>query len=122
MPRTPRCHFPEYAFFHVTSKGAGGIFFLLDDFDRDRFLALLTHVSGMFDWRLHAWCLMGTHYHLLISTPKPNLAEGIHRLNSLHAQVFNDRHEQFGHVFRSRYQSVVSRRRATSSSSFDYWR
>ena len=50
---------------------------------------------------------MGTHYHLLVTTPEPNLAEGMKRLNGMHAQAVNDRHQQFGSLFRQRYQTQL---------------
>ena len=28
-------------------------------------------------WRVHAWCLMGNHYHLCLQTPDANLVEGM---------------------------------------------
>lgn len=31
----------------------------------------------MMGWRVHAWVLMGSHYHLLIETPEANLVEGM---------------------------------------------
>ena len=31
----------------------------------------------MTGWRVHAWVLMGDHYHLFIETPEPNLVEGM---------------------------------------------
>ena len=30
----------------------------------------------MTGWRVHAWVLMGNHYHLFIETPEGNLVEG----------------------------------------------
>jgi REP element-mobilizing transposase RayT len=93
--------------YHVMARSTfGRRVFLVND-DRRYFEYRLDDVVRRLEWSCQAYCLMGTHYHLLVTTPKPNLAQGMHRLNSLHAQAFNDRHEQFGHVFRSRYQSVV---------------
>ena len=38
-------------------------------------------------WIRRALCLMGTHYHLLVETPEPNLSAGMHQLNGLYAQA-----------------------------------
>ena len=38
---------------------------------------------GLFAWRLHAYVLMGNHYHLLVETPEPNLSRGMHQLNAV---------------------------------------
>lgn len=36
-------------------------------------------------WRVHAWCLMSNHYHLLIQTPDANLVEEMKWLQSIFA-------------------------------------
>ena len=38
---------------------------------------------------VHAYCLMGNHYHLLLRTPKANLAEAMHRLGSMFTRRYN---------------------------------
>jgi hypothetical protein len=48
---------------------------------------------------------MGTHYHLLVTTPHMNLDSGMHRLNSRYAQSFNHHHGQYGHLVKDRYYS-----------------
>ncbi len=63
---------------------------------------------------------MTTHYHLLITTPEPNLAGGMHMLNSRHAHGFNRRHKLSGHVFESRYHSVVVERESHLLELFRY--
>ena len=88
--------------YHVMARATFGRRVFAENDDRRYFEYRLDDVVRRFEWSCKAHCLMGTHYHLLISTPKPNLAEGIHRLNSLHAQVFNDRHEQSGYKPRRR--------------------
>lgn len=45
--------------------------------DRRFFLKTLSDACGMMGWRVHAWVLMGSHYHLLIETPEANLVEGM---------------------------------------------
>ncbi|HEY5892269.1 MAG TPA: transposase [Chthoniobacterales bacterium] len=45
----------------------------LDDVDREFFLQTLGEACAMTGWRVHAWVLMGNHYHLLIETPEANL-------------------------------------------------
>jgi len=44
-----------------------------DDADRKRFLETLGESCGKTDWRVHAFCLMSNHYHLVVETPKANL-------------------------------------------------
>ena len=49
---------------------------------------------------------MGTHIHLLIKTPQPNLAAGMQRAHGRYAELFNVRHARVGHVFQGRYGAV----------------
>ena len=40
-------------------------------------------------WRIHAYVLMGNHYHLLLETPEPTLSQGMHQLNGAYTRRFN---------------------------------
>ena len=53
------------------------------------FPGVLAEVISRFDWRCHAYCLMGNHYHVLIETPEPNLSNGMPQLNGVYTQCFN---------------------------------
>jgi len=77
------------------------------DEDRRRFLALLGDAVDHYGWHIYAYCLMGNHYHLALSTPRPNLGAGMGRLNQLYVQWFNRRHDRTGHLFERRYWSAV---------------
>ncbi len=95
------------AAYHVTARGAKREPLYRDDADRTRFIDVLAEVIRRHDWSCHAFCLMTTHYHLLIRTPEPDLARGMQRLNGHYAQGFNRRHGEEGHVFYRRYHSVA---------------
>jgi putative transposase len=76
----------------------------MDDRDRQMFLDLLERVVGGHSWRCTAYCLMSTHYHLLVTTPQANLAVGMRQLNGLFARRFNSRRDRSGALFESRYR------------------
>src|SRR5438270_572822 len=104
MPRRARrLLLPEYGVFHITSRGVGGIAIYVDDIDRERFARLLKQVAHQFGWKCEEWCLMGTHYHLLVETDRDALSWGMHRLNGLYAQGFNRRHGRKGGLFEERF-------------------
>ena len=48
-----------------------------DDHDCKKFLDTLGSVCDRTGWRVHAFVLMGNHYHLLIETPEANLVAGM---------------------------------------------
>lgn len=108
MPRRPRRNLPD-GVFHITSLGVGGCLIFLDDHDRRRFLLLLEQVSELWGWEVIAWCLMGTHYHLVVRARREQMSFALHRLNGLYAQGFNRRHERRGHLFENRFSSWVMR-------------
>jgi putative transposase len=108
VPRIPRSALPD-GYFHVTSRGNRGAHIFLADLDRLDFLDLLRSTVVRSEWRLHAHCLMGTHYHLLLDAPRERLSEGMHRLNGVYALRFNRRYGLKGHLFETRFSSHVLR-------------
>ena len=108
MPRIRRSDLPD-GLFHITTRGVFKRLVFADDDDRRRFLALLALVVGRYRWDCHAFCLMGTHYHLVLDAPTERLSAGMQYLNGVYAERFNLRHERDGHVFGARFASWVIR-------------
>ena len=109
MGRTKRVEFPD-AIHHVTSRGNARQTIFLDSHDSLAFLHQVARTIETFGWLCHGYCLMPNHYHLLLQTPSPNLAEGMRALNCAFAQRFNDRYLRTGHVFGGRYRSKLVER------------
>ncbi len=99
----------EYAgaVYHVTSRGNARQKIYFDDADRELFLAKLSEATERYGFVVHAYCLMGNHYHLLVETPKPNLSLGMQRINGEYTQAFNRRHRRVGHLFQGRFKAIV---------------
>jgi putative transposase len=93
--------------YHITARGNGRQPIFADDFDRDRFLTVLTRVVARYRLLCHAYCLMGNHYHLLLETPDANLSRAMRQLNGVYSQGFNRRHERPGHVLEGRFHAQV---------------
>ncbi len=106
MARPLRIQLPG-AIYHVTSRGTGPCVIFRDDADREFFVRRLQRVASRCAWKCHSYCLMTTHYHLLLETPEANLAEGMKLINSCYAQGFNRRHKRVGALFQGRYHSVL---------------
>lgn len=105
MPRKPRIEYAG-AVYHVMSRGDRGEAIFRIDADRETFLAALGEVCTRTGWLLHAYVLMGNHYHLLLETPEPNLVAGMQWLQSTYTKRFNVRHRVGGHVFQGRYKAI----------------
>ncbi len=109
MPRRPREEL-EGAIHHVYARGNNRCQIFVDELDRRAYLELLGVTVSSFEWLCLAYCLMGTHVHLLIETRRPNLGLGLQRAHGRYAELFNARHGRSGHLFHGRYGS----RRVTS--------
>jgi len=105
MPRALRHQYPG-AIYHVMARGDGGKPIFEADDDRKAFLFRLGQVCASHGWRVHAWVLMGNHFHLLLETPEPNLVTGMKYLLGTFSQGWNARRSRRGHVFQGRYKSV----------------
>ena len=93
--------------FHVTARATGGDVLFRDDLDRNLFVVQLTRTEVAFEWTCHVYCLMTTHYHLLVEASREALSRGMHRLNGNYAQGFNARHGRRGHLFEGRFSAYV---------------
>ena len=100
------------AVWHVTARGNERKELFRDDVDRERFLSILGRTVTLFQWRLHAYALMGNHYHLLLETPIPTLSRGMRQLNGVYTQTFNRRHRRSGHLLQGRFKAILVEKEA----------
>jgi REP element-mobilizing transposase RayT len=105
MARKLRLQYPG-AIYHLMSRGDHKEPVFLDDADRRLFLSTLTEACAKTDWQVHAYCLMNNHFHLVVETPKANLADGMKWLLGTYTSRFNRRHQLVGHLFSGRYKSL----------------
>ena len=106
MARSLRIQYPG-AYYHVMARGNRREAIFLDDDDRRFFLKAVSQACEMTGWRVHAWVLMGNHYHLFIETPEGNLVEGMKWLQNTYTRRYNVRHRAWGRVFGDRYKAVL---------------
>jgi putative transposase len=106
MARPLRLEF-EGAFYHITSRGnlRDRIFF--DDKDRERFLEILRRTKERYGYLLHAYALMGNHYHLFLETPMANISQIMQNINTSYTVYINKRHKRFGHLFQGRFKGII---------------
>ena len=116
----PHRYLAAGAYYHVGTKGNNHAPIFLDDWDRAVFVQLLKRIRRRYRWRLHARCLLGNHYHLVVETPLPNLSEGMRDLNGRYARAFNERHRRKDHVFGRRFWSRVIESEEQYDHTLDY--
>ena len=63
--------------YHVTSRGDRREDIYRDEADRVAWLTILGQTCERYNWRIHAWCQMSNHYHLIIETVEDNLSAGM---------------------------------------------
>ena len=106
MARPLRLEFPG-AIYHVTSRGDRQEIIYESDADRQQWLDILCKVCDRYNWRVHAYCLMDNHYHILLETADGNLSKGMRQLNGVYTQYFNRQHNRVGHVYQGRYKAIL---------------
>ena len=77
------------AFYHITSRGNEQKDVFKSNRDREKFLEYLESATKRYDAIIHAYCLMGNHYHLLLETPSGNLSRIMAHINSSYTAYFN---------------------------------
>jgi REP element-mobilizing transposase RayT len=106
MARALRITFPG-AFYHVTSRGNERKAVFKSKRDRERFLEYLGSATQRYDALIHAYCMMDTHYHLLLETPAGNLPQIMRHINGAYTTYFNVKHVRSGHLFQGRYKAIL---------------
>jgi putative transposase len=93
--------------YHVTLRGnhRQDIFFV--PADRRRLSELLAEATARFNARLHAYCYMSNHIHMLIQVGDDPLSSLMLRVASRYARQTQARLETTGHLFEKRYYSVL---------------
>ena len=106
MPRSARLICPGLPH-HLTYRGNRRQDIFLDEDDRRLYLRILVHCATAEQVKIHAYCLMGNHAHLIVTPPRADsLPQLIHRAHLRYAQYANERHAWSGHLFASRYYSA----------------
>ena len=95
----------EYAgaLYHVTVRSNSGTNLFRGDRDREYWLYRLGESARLHGVRVHLYCLMSNHFHLLVETPQGNLGRFMHALLTGYTVFFNRQHRVHGHVTQGRY-------------------
>lgn len=107
MSRPLRIEFAG-AFYHVMNRGLNRNSIFLDE-EIDRYVFKKTVAEAVDRWkiRVHAFSLMGNHYHLLIETPLPVISRAMRHIDGVYTQRFNRRYHRDGPLFRGRFKSIL---------------
>jgi len=106
MSRPLRIDYPN-AWHHVMNRARRGTTLFIDKADFQQFIDLLQETAELFNVNVAAYCLMPTHYHLMVQTPDANLSRCMRHLNGVYTQKYNGVHGSDGTLFRGRYKSIL---------------
>lgn len=106
MARPLRIEFPN-AYYHVINRGEEGRKVFPSSRYFQVFLEGVASASSRFNVEVHAYCLLGNEYHLLVKTPEGNLSRFMRQVDGLYAQNYLRMRQAAGSVFKSRYKSVL---------------
>ncbi|MFT5201253.1 MAG: putative transposase [Candidatus Aldehydirespiratoraceae bacterium] len=87
------------------NRGARQLPIFGDDSDRDAFIAYLASTNADQETEIHAYALMGNHFHLLVRSPVPPLGAMMKTIAGGYTQRFNKKYGLDGSLFRGRYRS-----------------
>jgi REP element-mobilizing transposase RayT len=104
MARRPRGDFPG-SWHHVVNRAIAKRPYFEARSDQRYFLARLADEVRAGRIEVHAYCLMTTHFHLLVRSPKGELSEAMRRLQCSYSRYFNRLRRRDGPLIRARYFS-----------------
>ncbi len=107
MARLPRLTLPGYPH-HVIQRGNNRQPIFVTAADRQTLLDLLEEQARKFEVAVHAYVLMGNHFHLLVT---PKTADGLPKMMQAmgrsYVRYFNDTQKRSGTLWEGRYKSTV---------------
>lgn len=106
MARPLRIQYPN-AVYHVMNRGLAQTPIFRAKQDYEMFLQVVDEAWQRWQFELHAYCLMGNHYHLCLKTPEAKLARIMRQINGVYTQRFNRAHRRDGPLFRGRYKAML---------------
>ena len=91
---------------HVMLRGNGGQTLFYNDEDCSRFCLLLQAASEKYAFRVHAFCFMKNHIHLMLEPTERPLQDGVHSFSFRYAQYFNSKYDRKGYLYQGRFRSI----------------
>ena len=89
------------------NRGAGRAPILATAWDNELFLECLAEGTTRYGMEIHGYCLMTTHYHVLMLSTVGKLSDAMRFLSGRFTRLKNLRDGSDGPLFRGRYHSVA---------------
>ena len=89
----------ESGYYHVVPKGINAQIIFGEDADRLSYLDLMARAKKDTDIRIHAYCLMSNHVHLVLEDPHRKLSEFIKYVHERYGTKYSKKYDRVGGVF-----------------------
>lgn len=106
MARRRRYNIPG-AFYHVMMRGNNKQKIFFNDIDRCRMCFLIQQGVEKYGHRIHAFCFMANHIHLLVQVSHISISKIVHNLAFRYCHEINKRYGKIGHLFQGRFKSIL---------------
>lgn len=106
MPRKPRIHYTG-AVYHVILRGNAGQPVFFGDGDRLRLYLFLQESVDRFGYRIHGFCFMTNHVHLIVQVADMPLSVIMQNLALRFTKWINYTQRRTGHIFQGRYKALL---------------
>jgi putative transposase len=93
--------------FHVMNRGNRKVLIFEDDNDRRVFWRIVRRELEVHGVVLCSLCLMGNHFHMVITTPHGNRADFVGAVEGQYASYVNERYGYVGYLYQGRYVSIT---------------
>jgi len=75
--------------------------------DYSHFCLLLNEIVFRYECRIHGFCLMTNHVHLIVQVGETALSKIIQNLSFRYTRWINKKEKRFGHLFQGRYKAIL---------------
>lgn len=106
MPREARKK-SESNLYHAMLRGINRQVIFEEAGDYREFLKILKDCKKKSGFKLHAFCLMDNHVHMLVETVEEPLETIFKRIGTSYAAWYNTKYQRTGHLFQDRFRSEV---------------
>src|ERR1039457_2686658 len=106
MARKPRIHFTS-AVYHVILRGNAGDQIFFSEQDRYRLYLIFQYAVEKFGCRIHGFCLMRKHIHLVVQTGNIPLSRIMQNVSLRFTKWINYTQSRTGHLFQGRYKALL---------------
>ena len=99
----------EYAggCYHVINRGNYRQMIFKKKGSAEAFERTLSQAAEKFSWQVHAYVIMGNHFHLAVELTEPNLSDGMKWLQGTWIRRFNKFRSWTGRPFQGRYKGLI---------------